>query len=77
MLLDECPVSLKNEWPEAAPDQLLALLAEIVAVGLVDEGERSVGQETADQFGLILDDIAVLRLALADVLLACGKLLVL
>jgi len=66
LFLDEFLVPLGNEGHEAAPDQLLALSAEIAAVGLVNEGERPVRQKTTDQFSLILDDGAIASLGMVS-----------
>jgi hypothetical protein len=58
------PVLLGKMSHEAVADELLGLLAEVPAVGFVDEGEGRVGQEAADQLCLLLDHRPVALLAL-------------
>ena len=59
-------VLVGDQRQEVDPGHLLAGGAEVSAVGLVDKRERAVGNEAADEFGLVFDDRAVAGLALAQ-----------
>ena len=60
---DHFPVGLRNQLvKEVVPDQLIRPLSEVAAEGLVDEGERSIGQEPANEFRLVFDNGAISRL---------------
>src|SRR6185503_9966035 len=52
-----------NELPQLLADQVLRRALEVAAIRRVDERERAVGQEAADEVGLTFDDRAVLLLA--------------
>ena len=54
------------ETVEGLGQQKFAWLADIAAVGLVDEGQPTLGQLPQDELGLRLDQRPVTRLALAQ-----------
>src|SRR5262249_39833547 len=60
---------LGNELKEFLADELFLRLAEILAVGVIDEGQRGVWQVSADQLGLALHHAAIPLLALTQRLL--------
>ena len=59
----------RHEWKEARADALLFRETEQPAIVLVDERPRPVGPPLDDELGLVLDDQAVARFALAQLLL--------
>ena len=64
MLGDPLPLLWQDVGHKAMPHQFLALLAIIAAIGLVRKSERAIGEETADQIRLVLDDGAMPLLTL-------------
>src|SRR5262249_25570025 len=56
---------LGDEVEEFRADELFLYLAEIPAVGVIDEGQRGVRQVAANQLGLALHHAAISLLALA------------
>jgi hypothetical protein len=61
---EEQPVLFGDQRHEAVADQLLLRLLEVPAVDVVDEGQRAIHPEAANELGLVLDDAPVARLAL-------------
>ena len=57
------PVLLWNHRDETGGQHFLAGVAKIAAIGLINEGQGAVGQESAHQLGLILDNGSVASLA--------------
>ena len=54
---------VRGQLPELLPDQLFGRALEVATIRGVDERVRAVGQEAADEIGLIFDHRAVLLLA--------------
>ena len=64
--LGRLPVPGHEQVDELAPDELLARLADILAIGVVDEGQHPVRQVAANQLRLGLDQGPVQLFAVAQ-----------
>jgi hypothetical protein len=55
-----------NYRPEPLPDDHLPFCIKIPAIGIIDKEVSAIREKPADKFGLVLNDIAIPLLALAE-----------
>ena len=60
---DQNLIFIRDQRHKRMADQLILVHVEVAAAGIVDEGQGPIGQMTAHQLGLVLDNGAVTALA--------------